>query len=192
MRIGVFGGAFDPPHKAHVEVAECAKKALKLDRLILIPTKVPPHKAVPRVSPRLRLAMARIAAGKRKGWTISDMELRRPGKSYTRDTIKELRRRYPKDEIFWIIGSDSLLAMPRSWKEGYAILDLCKFVVASRKGYPLRGIPKKILGKVIVLQWTATDISSTKLRELLRKKKYPRRFVDPKITAFIKRHNLYT
>lgn len=192
MRIGVLGSAFDPPHKAHRKLGERAKKALKLDHLVLMPTKIPPHKTKPNVSAGLRLKMAKILAGKRKGWMVSDIELKRPGKSYTRDTIKELKKRHPNDQIFWIIGSDSLVAMPRQWKGGYDVLDLCTFVVAPRKGYPLARVPKRILKKVIILPGQTLSISSTKLREFLRKGKSVSRFLDPKIMKLIKRHHLYT
>lgn len=191
MRIGILGSAFDPPHREHIAVARRAKQGLRLDRMILIPTRIPPHKAEPRIPGALRLKMARIAAGKRKGWMVSDMELKRPGVSYTRDTIRELKKQFPKDEIFWVIGSDSLASMPWRWKGGYGILDLCTFVAVRRPGYPLSRVPKRILEKVVLLRGAKRDISSTNIRELLRKGKDVRRFLDPKVYAFIKRRHLY-
>ncbi|MBI2639960.1 MAG: nicotinate (nicotinamide) nucleotide adenylyltransferase [Candidatus Sungbacteria bacterium] len=166
MRIGILGSAFDPPHKGHIEVARRAKHALRLERLILVPTRVPPHKAAPSLPGALRFKMARIAAGKRRRWTVSDMELKRQGVSYTRDTIYELKKRYPGDEIFWIIGSDSLASMPWKWKGGYDILDLCTFVAVRRPGYSLNRVSKRILKKVVLLCGAKKDISSSTIREL--------------------------
>lgn len=191
MKIGILGSACDPPHRAHIKIAEEAKRALKLDRIIFIPTKVPPHKVRPGVSEKMRLEMARLAAGKRKGWIVSDMELRRRGKSYTRDTIEELKKRYPHDRLFWIVGSDSLVSMPWKWKGGYDLLDLCTFVVARRKGYSPRGVRKHILKKVIVLGGVPYSISSTHIRKLLAQGKDVRRFLDDRVLAYIQKHHLY-
>jgi len=192
MRIGILGSAFDPPHKAHVKLGERAKKALKLDFLILVPTKTPPHKANPVAPARFRLRMAKILADKRKGWIVSDVELRRPGKSYTRDTIRYMKKRYPNDEIYWIVGSDSIVSMPWKWKGGYDILDYCKFAVAERPGYPLKGVSRHILKKLVIIPAQSTDLSSTKIRNLLGQGKSVRRFLDQSIYALVKRHNLYS
>lgn len=191
MKIGILGSAFDPPHNAHIELAKRAVRVLKLDRLILMPTKIAPHKATSAVPPRTRFSMARLVSEGRKGWAVSDMELLRPGVSYTRDTITALKRKHPRDEIFWIIGSDGLVSMPWKWKGGYDILDLCTFVVGRRRGFPLPGVPRSVLKKVIVLPGRPTGFSSTHIRAMFREGKNPRRFLDPKVFAFIRRCRLY-
>ena len=194
MRVGILGSACDPPHKAHIKMAEVAQKELKLDRVIIIPTKVPPHKDLPLVPQGMRLKMAKLAVGGRKNWIVSDMELKRKGKSYTRDTIHDLKKFYPKDKIFWIVGSDAIVSMPWKWKGGWGILDLCKFVVFPRLGYSLKKVPKNILKKVIVLKpitRNLEEISSTKIRDMFKKKKSSLKYIDRKVYGFIKKYKLY-
>ena len=192
MRIGIFGSAFDPPHKGHIAAIQSAKKALELDRVILIPTKIPPHKDRPKTPERFRLHMARLVAKGRKGWVVSDMEFKRPGRSYTRDTIASLKKRYPGNTLFWIVGSDSLVSMPWKWKGGWEVLDLCTFVVIPRSGYSLGSVPKVMLQKVIVLKRTPHWVrSSTTIRNLLQHKKSVRHLLDPSVLKFIQQHHLY-
>lgn len=194
MKIGILGSACDPPHKAHIKTAEIAKKELKLDKIILIPTKIPPHKASPSTPAKMRFKMAILAIGKRGGWSVFGMEFKRKGKSYTRDTIRDLKRKYPGDEIFWIVGSDAIVSMPWKWKGGWGILDLCQFVVFPRFGYPLKRVPKNILKKVIVLKsiaWKYQGISSTKIRCMFMKNKSPLKYIDKKVYRFIKKYHLY-
>jgi len=194
MHIGILGSACDPPHKAHIKIAEFAQKKLGFGKVVIIPTKVPPHKAVPSASEKMRLKMAKLAVGSRKNWIVSDMELKRKGKSYTRDTICAFKKLYPKDKIFWIIGSDAIVSMPWKWKGGWGILNLCKFVVFPRPGSSLKKVPKNILKKVIVLKpidGSLREISSTEIRDMLKKKKSPLKYIDAKVYRFIKKRRLY-
>lgn len=193
VKIGVLGSACDPPHREHTEIGEYAKKALKLDRLILIPTKHPPHKDMPKTSARIRLQMARMVA-KKRGWEVSDMEMRRRGKSYTADTIAALKKKYPRAKLFWIAGSDSIVSMPWKWKFGYDILDRCQFVVAKRLGYSLKMVPANILKKIVMLQRPARRLgSSTMVREVMMRGDFKKAkpFLDPAIFDFIIRNHLY-
>lgn len=192
MRIGILGSSCNPPHKGHIAAALAAEQKLSLDQIILIPTKAPPHKDRPEVSAGARMRMARLAVGNRHGWLVSDMELRRRGKSYTRDTIAALKRKYPRDELFWIVGSDSVVSMPWQWKGGYGILDLCTFVVMPRRGYSLLRVPKRILKKVIVLPAQKSwDISSTMIRSRMKVGKKVSQFLHPAVFRFIRRHKFY-
>lgn len=191
MRIGILGSTCNPPHKRHIAIGSKAKKILKLERIIFIPVKDPPHKDKIRVPAELRFEMARRAVGKRRGWEISDIELKRPGKSYTADTIADLKKIYPHDELFWIVGADSLVSMPWKWKGGFDVLDLCQFVVAPRKGYDLALVSEDILKKVIILPISSQSISSTEIREKIGQEKDVDKFVDPSVLEFIKLNNLY-
>lgn len=191
MRIGVLGSTCNPPHKRHIALGAKAKQVLKLDKIIFIPVKDPPHKDEIRVSAELRFEMARRAVGRRKGWEISDIELKRPGKSYTADTIADLKKIYPHDELFWIVGADSLVSMPWKWKGGFDVLDLCQFVVAPRRGYDLASVSGDILKKVIILPISSQSISSTEIREKIMQEKDIDKFVDPSVLEFIKLNNLY-
>ncbi|MDO8600049.1 MAG: nicotinate (nicotinamide) nucleotide adenylyltransferase [bacterium] len=194
VTIGILGSACDPPHTEHMEIGEYAKKTLKLDRLILIPTKHPPHKDMPEIPAGMRLQMARVVARKR-GWGVSDMEMKRRGKSYTADTIAELKKRYPRAKLFWIVGSDAIVSMPWKWKFGYDILDHCQFVGAKRRGFSMKQVPQKILEKIIVLKRAPSRqvISSTVIRKAIAKKdfKKAKQFLDPEIFRFIIRNRLY-
>lgn len=192
MRIGILGSACDPLHKRHIESAEYARKKLALDKILLIPTNIPPHKASPAASGRARLEMARFATGHLKHWEVSDMEIRRRGITYTRDTIRQLKKMYPNEDLYWIVGSDAITSMPWAWKGGYDILDECRFVVVPRPGYPLKGVRKDILKKVIVLKNIfKRNISSTMVRNMLRSKKNAGRFLDLRVLRYIKQKKIY-
>lgn len=128
MRIGIYGGTFDPPHQGHLTSARLAMDALKLDRLLFIPTAVPPHKTMPACSPKPeeRLAMLKIAAdglllGDRV--QVCDLELHREGKSYTSDSLRRLKEMYPHDELWLLLGTDMLLTL-HQWHEPEVICAL--------------------------------------------------------------------
>ena len=135
MNIGIYGGTFDPPHWGHITAARAAMEQLKLDRLVLIPDRVPPHKALPEgsASPEQRLEMATLAAaelGKRA--EVSDRELRRSGPSYTSDTLAELRREHPEDALWLLMGSDMFLSL-QTWHAPEEIMVLARIAPFSRE-----------------------------------------------------------
>ena len=134
MRIAVFGGSFNPPHIGHVKAAVAAKKALGADRLIVIPTAVSPHKPQPEGSPsaRARLEMTRLAFAGFEGVEVSDMELRRGGRSYTVDTLEELSLAFKGAELVLLMGTDMLLGFDRIWRGYERILELSSLGVFSR------------------------------------------------------------
>ncbi len=119
MNIGIYGGTFDPPHRGHIAAAKAAVSVLHLDRLLLIPDAVPPHKALPEGSPtaQQRYDMAVLATAELgRQAEASDMELRRAGVSYTADTLAQLRRQYPEDELYLLMGTDMFLSL-QSWRQ---------------------------------------------------------------------------
>ena len=135
MNIGVYGGTFDPPHWGHITAARAAMEQLGLDKLVLIPDRVPPHKALPEgsASPEQRLEMATLAAaelGKRT--EVSDRELRRDGPSYTSDTLAELRREYPEDALWLLMGSDMFLSL-QTWHAPEEVMALARIAPFSRE-----------------------------------------------------------
>ena len=135
MNIGIYGGTFDPPHWGHITAARAAMEQLKLDRLVLIPDRVPPHKALPEgsASPEQRLEMAALAAaelGRRA--EVSDRELRRSGPSYTSDTLAELRREHPEDTLWLLMGSDMFLSL-QTWHAPEEIMALARIAPFSRE-----------------------------------------------------------
>ena len=135
MNIGVYGGTFDPPHWGHITAARAAMEQLKLDRLVLIPDRVPPHKALPEgsASPEQRLEMAALATaelGRRA--EVSDRELRRSGPSYTSDTLAELRREHPEDTLWLLMGSYMFLSL-QTWHAPEEIMALARIAPFSRE-----------------------------------------------------------
>ena len=135
MNIGIYGGTFDPPHWGHITAARAAMEQLGLDKLVLIPDRVTPHKALPEgsASPEQRLEMATLAAaelGKRA--EVSDRELRRDGPSYTADTLAALREEYPEDTLWLLMGSDMFLSL-QTWHAPEEIMALARIAPFSRE-----------------------------------------------------------
>ena len=136
MKIGIYGGTFDPPHLGHMEAARTAVKVLGLDRLILIPASVPPHKQLPdaAASPEQRLEMVKLMADGLllpKAADVSDIELKRDGKSYTSDTLRQLRQCYPNDEFWLLMGTDMFLTL-QNWHEADQIMNMASIAAFSR------------------------------------------------------------
>lgn len=152
MRLGLYGGAFNPIHRCHLLVAEAAQARLGLETVLFIPTGDPPHKPAPDVIPAAhRLEMVRLAITPYPSFQLSDIETRRPAKSYTVDTLRELLKIYPADRRFvFIIGLDAFTELP-GWKEPERLLELCEFAVVSRPGTLF-----KSLGKMAILGITET------------------------------------
>ncbi|MEI3122534.1 MAG: nicotinate (nicotinamide) nucleotide adenylyltransferase [Oscillospiraceae bacterium] len=125
MRIGVYGGTFNPIHRGHLTAARAAADALGLEKVLLIPDSLPPHKELPAGSAtgEDRLAMCRLTAGEVPGMEVLDLELRRSGPSYTSDTLAELHAQYPDDELWLLVGSDMFLSL-QEWHEPERILSL--------------------------------------------------------------------
>ena len=133
MRIGIFGGTFNPPHNGHVTLARAAAEQLALDRLLIMPACVPPHKPLPdRVTPQQRYAMAALmAAPVGRCAQASDIELHRTGKSYTSDTLQTLHEQYPDTELWLLMGSDMFLSL-HTWHEPEVICALAHIAAFSR------------------------------------------------------------
>ena len=180
MKIGIYGGTFNPPHLGHLAAARTALDALKLDKLILMPAAVPPHKVLPENSPAQehRLAMVeRMAdAMERPGAVeVSTLELEREGKSYTSDTLEAIHRQYPEAELWLLMGTDMFLTL-HLWHEPGTILRLagiCAFGRSEQDGEAVFAPQREFLSKTYPDARIATitlpglvDISSTQLREL--------------------------
>ncbi len=189
MKIGLLGGTFDPIHLGHLHLAKKIRDRLCLDKVIFIPTNLPPHKKDIRVTKaRHRYDMVRLAIESYKRFEVSDVELKRKGRSYSVETLRHFRKRYgSRAEIFFITGSDSLTALDK-WKNLRRILRLCKFIVIKRPGFKIRGSS----GEFIVLDIDAKDISSTKIRDRIRNGRDIRDFVPKKVAKYIQKHDLYT
>ncbi|HET7276323.1 MAG TPA: nicotinate-nucleotide adenylyltransferase [Longimicrobiaceae bacterium] len=162
MRLGVFGGTFDPPHVGHLIVASDAYDALDLDRILFIPSAQPPHKSGVHATPEQRLALTRAAVADDDRFEVDAVELQRTGASYTADTLRILRDRYPDAEIFLLVGADAAREM-HSWHRPDAVADLARIAVMSREG------DDEDLGETAIpVRVTRIDLSSTDLRERVR------------------------
>lgn len=177
MRIAIYGGSFNPPHIGHAEAARAACKALGPDKFLIIPTNTPPHKELEAnsPSPEQRLEFCRLAFGDIPGAEVSDMELRREGKSYTADTVDALLEQYPGAEICIVMGTDMFLSF-RSWYRWQHMLEKCTLAVLSREDFDRREIEsfKAELeaengAKVILIPHLPLPMSSTEIRERLRR-----------------------
>lgn len=174
-RIGIYGGTFNPPHIGHISAAEQAADLLRLDRLLLIPDRIAPHKQLPQGSAtaQQRLEMLIIAANGKPGFEVSDMELRREGPSFTYQTILQLKEQYPQDELIFIMGTDMFLSFD-TWKNPDIILDNASLAVLYRgEKDEIHSITRKkedmeAAGrKIYLVENQVLAISSTDLRRLL-------------------------
>jgi nicotinate-nucleotide adenylyltransferase len=131
MRLGLFGGTFDPIHLGHLILAEGCREACRLDRVWFIVAGAPPHKPGHRTAVADRLEMVRIAIAGHPAFEVSELEARRPGPHYSVETLEEIRHQRPEDELFFLIGSDSLVDLPR-WRDPDRIAALASIVVVER------------------------------------------------------------
>jgi nicotinate-nucleotide adenylyltransferase len=143
MKRGLYGGAFNPIHRCHLVVAEAARSRLNLDTVLFIPTGDPPHKLSSEFFPAThRMEMVKLAIAPYPYFQVSDIELRRSAKSYSIDTVRELKKLSPPDtEFVFIIGLDAFLELP-TWKDPEALLASCDFAVVSRPGTQFRALEK--------------------------------------------------
>ncbi len=187
MRIGILGGTFNPIHIGHLILAEEAREKLALDKVIFVPAYLPPHKDNLDIVPAQdRYNMVRLATKENKYFSVSDIEIKRDGRSYTIDTAREFKRIYPRDELYFITGSD-LLKYLNDWKDLSEIISMVKFVVATRPGYPLEEIPSYISTVAI----RAVDISAFEVRACIRENKSFRYLVPDAVLGYINRKRLY-
>lgn len=135
MRIGLFGGTFNPIHNCHLTIARQIRERLSLDQILFIPTGDPPHKPKGDLAPAMhRLEMVRLAIAGEPAFAVTDIETRRPAKSYSIDTVRLLRAQYgAAAELSFIVGLDAFLDFP-SWRQAQDLLTLCHFVVVPRTG----------------------------------------------------------
>jgi nicotinate-nucleotide adenylyltransferase len=198
MNLGLLGGSFDPPHLGHIAMAEAARRAHALDRVLLIPSGSPPHKQ-DLSSAADRLEMVRLAAAGHEGLAASDIEVRRPGVTYTIDTLEELGRLHPGAELYFIVGEDSLKDLP-AWREPARILQLARLVVVNRPGAraaltpaDLPGVPEAIFQRIECDRVTMPPcpFESRRIRAELRAGNRSHDGLAPAVLEYILRRGLY-
>lgn len=187
MKIGILGGTFNPIHIGHLILAEEAREKLGLKKIIFVPTFLPPHKDNSNIAPASdRLTMIKLAIEGNKYFIVSDLEIKRNGRSYTIDTIKEFKEKFGSDDLYFIIGSD-LLKYLEEWKDLNEIIKIVKFIAATRPGYPLEKIPSYIN----TLPIRAVDVSAFEIRECVKENKSFRYLLPERVYNYIKKRGLY-
>ena len=199
MKIAVMGGTFDPIHNGHLVVAEYVRTSLELDKVIFIPSGVHPFKNNKGITEgQKRLDLLSLAIKSNEYFDISTMEINREGTTYTIDTIKELKKIYKEDEIFFIIGSDIIFEIEK-WKDFEELMKLCKFTLLYRPGKNEDKIENRIeeLKRVYGLEFTRVkapliEISSTEIRERVKKDLSIKYLVPEIVEDYIHKHKLYS
>jgi nicotinate-nucleotide adenylyltransferase len=211
-RLGILGGTLDPVHVGHVETALAARGALALDRILLLPSRVPPHRPFqPSASPFHRFAMAALAVNRIAGIEVSDLELTAPGTSYTADTLDRIRHSgIGTSQIFFILGADAFAEI-ETWHRYPRLLDLANFVVVSRPGYDGHAITRRLPAlsdrlapvaadlpgtgqertRIFVIPAVTPDVSSTEIRRRLRSGEPIAGMVAGAVERHIRQHRLY-
>ena len=182
-------------HRGHVAMAEAVRREAKLDQVIFVPARIPPHKRERRLAREEdRLRMLELALAGRAGLSIDDRELRREGPSYTFDTVSELKRERPFDELYFLMGMDSVEILP-SWYRIGELAQLCTFLVAARPGHDeavLERARSRIEGLRIEFVATPTwEISSTEIRRALRGDEDLSDILAPEVLAYLREKRLY-
>jgi len=191
VRIGVFGGTFDPPHIGHLILAADACDALSLDQLIFVPAAAQPFKVdTPAVaSPPERLEMVRLAVAGDSRYVVEDTEIRREGLSYTVETLEEIAGKNVGAELFLLIGQDALAGFP-GWKSHTRILEMATLAVMHREDSP--GMDQwRRAERLVEISTRRVDVSSTEIRDRLASGKSIKGFVPESVERFIIAHRLY-
>jgi nicotinate-nucleotide adenylyltransferase len=209
-RIGILGGTFDPIHWGHLDIADVAVSELKLSRLFVITSNVPPHRPQPLASSYHRFAMVALALLDRPDWRAADLELRHDAPSFTSRTLELFHERgYLSSELFFVIGADAFAEIA-SWRDYPKILDAAHFAVVSRPGSSVKELPRRLprladrmarppLDEVaqidpliILIDAPTADVSSTAIRERLAAREPIAGLVPPHVQQHIEHHGLYT
>jgi nicotinate-nucleotide adenylyltransferase len=196
VRIGVFGGTFNPPHLGHLVCSQEALLQLELERVLLVPTSTPPHKFVgddPGPGHRLEMCRAAIAGDDRL--QTCDLEVVRGGTSYTVDTLEELKRRAPDSELFLILGGDVAAGLP-GWRDPERVLALARPALATRSGTPPAAVSaalERVPGgdSACPFEMPTIEVSSTMIRERVAARQPIRYLVPDGVAAYIQDHGLY-
>lgn len=196
MNIGIFGGSFDPVHLGHKKLADFMTEKLQLDKMLIIPAALSPFKE--RCADGMdRYNMCRLQFSS-EPFEVSDIELRRGGKSYTVETLRSIREQYPEARLYLIIGSDQLLSFNR-WYRFSEILSLCTLAAVSRQGGDKKSRLETFcrenlngFGKTLIFDFTPLEISSTQLRRAIAAGENAAEFLDGRVLRYIQDRGLYS
>jgi nicotinate-nucleotide adenylyltransferase len=190
-RVGMFGGAFDPPHRAHVALADAAVRQFQLDRMVIVPTGDAWHKARRLSDGRHRLAMSRLAFAGVPGSTVDQRELLRTGPTYSVDTLRELQAEHPGAQLHLLMGEDQAAGFTRwhAWEEVARLAVLC--VAGRGTGQGVAALSALPGVRFEVLQWTQMPESATEIRSRLTTGQDIAELVEPAVARYIETHHLY-
>ncbi len=196
-RIALMGGAFDPIHYGHLVTAQTVYDNFNLDRVVIMPLGDAPHKEMKGASAYHRFEMARLAAADNDAFGVSAMEVNRGGKTYTVDTIAEIKAINPGLEIYFVMGADEILSI-ESWREPERLLKMCAFIAVTRPGFDksrveekTKTIREKYGCEIYFLEVPALDISSSDIRERIKKGKSARYLTGDETLKYIEKNCLY-
>ncbi len=184
--VGVLGGTFDPVHVGHLAAAQNAAYSLALDRVVLVPTNAQPLKPLPSASAHDRLAMCRLAVNGNTQLEVSDVDIARGGTTYTIDTLTDLKRLFPDDDLVFLTGADALATLPQ-WRSPEQIAGLATIVGFTRAGHP----QKPSDAPVSLVEVPDLAVSSTDVRRRVRAGAPIRYLVPEPVRHFIEDHGLY-
>ena len=194
MRLGILGGTFDPVHLGHLLLAECAREELSLVQVLFVPAREPWRKSHRVITPpEHRLAMLELAIEGNDGFGISDIELRRPGPTYTADTLEALAAERLDDEFYFIVGADALADLP-NWREPERIVQHAVLAVAPRAGQSLAATAAAlpdIAARIERFEMPPTPVSSTEIRARVLAGKPIAGMVPAAVERYIRTHRLY-
>jgi nicotinate-nucleotide adenylyltransferase len=188
--VGIMGGSFDPIHMGHLVTAEQARADLGLDEVVFIPSGAQPQKshATP---PELRYLMTVLATAANPAFSVSRLEIDRPGPTYTVDTLRSVRERRPDDRLYFITGADAILNI-LTWKDATECLELAEFVAATRPGYDLGRLESEGLRRhVRILDVPALAISSSDVRARFGAGRPVRYLIPLEVEQFARKYRLY-
>lgn len=191
--MGLYGGTFDPIHNGHLLCAEETLEAYGFDEFLFIPSARPPHKPLDpsRAAPEDRYQMVCLATAGHPAFRVSRAEIDRPGRSYAIDTVRDFQSQYgPDAELSWILGADSLIDFA-IWREGDALLDMCRFIAVTRPEYDLDLVPEVVRGRAEFFAITDVAISSTDIRSRAADGRSIRYRTPVAVADYIAEHRLY-
>lgn len=196
MKIALFGGSFNPPHRGHVEAAKTVLRELQPDKLLIMPANMPPHKELDGSSPSAqdRLELTRLAFSELQNTEVTDLELRREGKSYTAITVEELRKEYPEDELMLVMGTDMLMSFEEWYRFRYLLSELTLIVLARMDGdermllQKAEQLRRDYGAHVRLMRHEPLTMSSTDIRALLRRRAGREYLPDAVYARIVQKH----
>lgn len=189
MRIGLYGGSFDPVHLGHLLVAQAALEEMALDRIVFLPAARSPFKPDTATAPgEVRMRMLRMALAGGTRFDVDDLELRRGGVSYTVDTVRAIAARHPGAELCWLIGADHVPTLPQ-WREAETLAGLVEFVVIPRPGEPAAGLPPPF--RLRHLRGWPLRVSSSEIRQRVAAGRAVRHLLPAGVAEVVADERLY-